>query len=118
MKITVLAENNRLEGRKDLSAEHGLSLHIQCDGKQILFDTGATEAFGRNAEKLRISIQKVDMAIISHHHFDHGGGLAHFLEANPKAKVYLRGNEAGECYFRAFGIINKYVGLNKGLFQQ
>lgn len=118
MKVTVLVENTRLEDRRDLSAEHGLSLHIQHNGKQILFDTGMTEAFSRNAERLGVDIQEVDMVVISHHHFDHGGGLAHFLETNAKAKVYLRRNEAGDCYLRAFGILNKHIGLDKRLFQK
>ncbi len=118
MRITVLVENTRLENRKDLIAEHGLSLHIYRDDKQILFDTGATEAFSTNAEKLGVHIQQVDMVIISHHHFDHGGGLAHFFEANQKAKVYLRQCEKKEYYFRVWGIINKYIGLDKGLFKR
>ena len=118
MKVTVLLENNSLEDRRDLSAEHGLSLHIQHNGKQILFDSGATEAFSRNAKRLGVDIQDVDMAVISHHHFDHGGGLVHFLETNAKAKVYLRRNEAGDCYFRAFGILNKYIDLDKSLFHK
>jgi len=118
MRITVLVENTRLESRKDLSAEHGLSLHVYRDDKQILFDTGATDAFSKNAEKLGVDIQQVDMVVISHHHYDHGGGLAHFLEANQKAKIYLRQCEEREYYFRALGIISKYVGLDKSLFQR
>ena len=51
MKVTVLIENTRLADRDDLRAENGLSLYIQHDGMQILFDTGVTEAFGRNAER-------------------------------------------------------------------
>jgi len=118
MKVTVLVENTALEGRKDLSAEHGLSLHIQHNGRQILFDTGVTEAFSRNAERLGVDIRAVDMAVISHHHFDHGGGLAHFLGTNTKAKVYLKRHEAGNCYFRAFGILEKYIGLDTSLFEK
>ena len=118
MKVTVLIENTRLADRDDLRAENGLSLYIQRDGMQILFDTGVTEAFGRNAERLGIDIQEVDMAVVSHHHFDHGGGLAYFLETNQKAKVYLRRWDGGDCYFRAFGIINKFVGLDRTLFQK
>ena len=119
MKVTALVENTRLESRQDLNAEWGLSLHIRHHDRQILLDTGATDAFGHNAERLGVDLQEVDIAVISHHHYDHGGGLAFFLETNSKAKVYLRRNEAGDPYFRAFfGIINKYVGLDKGLLQK
>jgi len=119
MKVTALVENTVLENRQDLNPEWGLSLHIQHDGRQILFDTGATEVYGHNAERLGVDLREVDMAVISHHHYDHAGGLAHFLETNSKAKVYLRRNEAGDPYFRAFfGIINRYVGLDKGLLQK
>ena len=118
MKITALVENTRLESRKDLSVEHGLSLHVNCDNKQILFDTGTKKVFSDNAEKLGVNIREVDIVVISHHHFDHGGGLACFLEANQKAKVYLRKSEEREYYFRALGIINKFVGLDKSLFRR
>ena len=58
MNVTVLAENTRLAGRDDLRAENGLSLYIQRDEMRILFDTGMTEAFARNAERLGIDIQR------------------------------------------------------------
>ena len=118
MRITTLVENTRLESRKDLSAEHGLSLHVYFNDKHILFDIGATEAFSKNAEKLGVNIQKVGMVVISHHHYDHGGSLDHFLKANQNAKIYLRQREEREYWFRALGIINKYVGLDKNLFHR
>jgi 7,8-dihydropterin-6-yl-methyl-4-(beta-D-ribofuranosyl)aminobenzene 5'-phosphate synthase len=118
MKVTALVENTRARGREDLGAEHGLSLYIQRDGMHILFDTGASEAFAQNAERMGIDIQRAELAVISHHHSDHGGGLAHFLETNHTAKVYLRRWDAGEGYFRAFGIINRPTGLDKTVFQK
>jgi 7,8-dihydropterin-6-yl-methyl-4-(beta-D-ribofuranosyl)aminobenzene 5'-phosphate synthase len=117
MKVTALVENTRLKDRGDLVAEHGLSLHIEYDDRQILFDTGATGAFAHNAARLGVEPRQVDLACISHHHIDHGGGLACFLEANPEAKVYLRRRTAGHCYFRVFGILSKYVGLDEKLFE-
>jgi 7,8-dihydropterin-6-yl-methyl-4-(beta-D-ribofuranosyl)aminobenzene 5'-phosphate synthase len=115
MRITTLIENTKLENRNDLIAEHGLSLNISFNDKNILFDTGATDAFSKNAEKLEVDIQKADMAVISHHHYDHGGGLALFLEKN-KAKIYMKQYEEKEHYFKALGIIKKHIGLDKNLF--
>lgn len=77
MKITVLTEN--IAGGKFL-AEHGLSYLIETDGEQILFDTGQSDVFLKNAHKLRIDIHnKVEKVVLSHGHWDHGNGLQ-FLE--------------------------------------
>ncbi|MFC2082104.1 MBL fold metallo-hydrolase [Bacteroidota bacterium] len=118
MRITALVENTRLDDRKDLSVEHGLSLHIQRGDKKILFDTGSTDIFGDNAEKLGIDISDVDMSIISHHHFDHSGGLVYFFEANNNAKVYLKKCEEREYYFKVFGLYIKSVGMDLSLFKR
>jgi 7,8-dihydropterin-6-yl-methyl-4-(beta-D-ribofuranosyl)aminobenzene 5'-phosphate synthase len=73
MKITVLTEN--VAGGKFL-AEHGLSYLIEIDGEQILFDTGHSDVFLRNAKTLGIDIQKeVQKVVLSHGHWDHGDGL-------------------------------------------
>ena len=88
MKITALMENTG-EGC-GLSVEHGLSLYIEAAGKKVLFDTGASGTFARNAEVLGIDLARVDFAVLSHGHFDHGGGLSAFLAANGSAPVYAR----------------------------
>ena len=46
-KITTLVENC-VYGRK-LQAEHGLSLYIETQEHRLLFDTGASDLFIRNA---------------------------------------------------------------------
>ena len=118
MKVTALIENTRLESRPELVAEHGLSLYIECNNKKILFDTGASEAFEQNAGKLDVNLEDVDVLVVSHHHFDHGGGLARFLQINHKAKVYLRKSEEEDFYFRVPGLISRYIGLNQELLQE
>jgi len=118
MKVTVLVEDTGCLQNRDLVAEHGLSLHIDWNGRKILFDAGATEAFGYNAEKLGIDIREIDFMVLSHHHYDHGGGLAYFLEKNQQSPVYLGNNELADCYFRLGFLKKRYVGLDKALFQR
>lgn len=73
MKITVLTENTA--GGK-LLAEHGLSYLIEINNEKILFDTGHTDVFLKNADKLEIDIEtEVKKVVLSHGHWDHGDGL-------------------------------------------
>ncbi len=118
MQITALIENDCLEGRDDLTAEFGLSLHVKTGGKQILFDTGTTGVFADNARALGIDLAKVDAAVVSHHHFDHGGGLGRFLEDNHQARVYLRETEQARRFFKALVVIKRPIGLDLDLLDQ
>lgn len=106
MKITVLTENTLHDER--LSAEHGLSLFIETESKRILFDMGQTALFSDNAEKLGVDLSAADIAVISHGHYDHGGGLEKFLEANVNAPVYLS-KYAFEPHYNG---TEKYIGLD------
>ena len=74
MKVFVLTENNPgpLTG-----AEHGLSYLIESDGRRILFDTGQSNLFLRNAAIMGVSMEDIDMIVLSHGHYDHGNGLEH-----------------------------------------
>ena len=87
MKITSIVENTSQCG---LPVEHGLSLYIERDnGQRVLFDMGQSRLFIENANRLALPISDVDVAVISHGHYDHGGGLGHFLQENGQAKVYI-----------------------------
>lgn len=89
MKVTTLMEDYS-GSRQDLVAEHGLSLYIEVDGKKILFDTGQNGKFIENAKKLNIDLKDLDYVIISHGHFDHGGGFRDLMEEiNPDIKLYV-----------------------------
>lgn len=113
MKIQVLAENTTAS--EMLGCEHGLSLYIETKKHKLLFDTGASALFAENAAKMKIDLSEVDLAVISHGHYDHGGGLKTFLNINDKAKVYLHQN-AFQPYFshRSSGA-KAYIGLDRTL---
>ena len=92
---TALIENTSARG---LPTEHGLSLFVETAEHKFLFDMGQTDLFARNAETLGIDLSKVDFAVLSHGHYDHGGGLPAFLAVNPTAAVYLQASAAGDHY--------------------
>ena len=109
MKITCLAENTSINN--NIGAEHGLSLFIETKNHRILFDMGQTELFSLNAERLGIDLTSVDIAILSHGHYDHGGGISEFLRLNKKAPLYINENAFGDHY----NSTEKYIGLDKSL---
>ena len=96
MQITVLIENT---SNCSLCAEHGLSVYIEYNGMNYLLDTGASDTFSKNAQELGISLADIDIAFLSHAHYDHSGGFEEFFKENSKAPVYLQGTSAENCYY-------------------
>ena len=109
MRITALTENTSCDPR--IGYEHGLSLYIETKSHTILFDTGQSPLFAENAEKLGIDLNKIDICVLSHGHYDHGGGLSRFLERNDHAPVYLN-RHAFEPHYNG---TEKYIGLDTTL---
>jgi 7,8-dihydropterin-6-yl-methyl-4-(beta-D-ribofuranosyl)aminobenzene 5'-phosphate synthase len=66
--------------RRGLRGEHGLSLHIESDYYSLLFDSGSSDAYIKNASFLGIDLSNLDAVVLSHGHYDHGGGLPALLE--------------------------------------
>ena len=87
MKWTVLSDNRTCNDQ--LETEHGLSILLETNHHRILLDTGASDVFIRNAERLGIDLSTVDYVFISHGHSDHAGGLRHFLSINERAKMIV-----------------------------
>jgi 7,8-dihydropterin-6-yl-methyl-4-(beta-D-ribofuranosyl)aminobenzene 5'-phosphate synthase len=83
----VLCENSAGSG---FLAEHGLSYLIEKDGKKLLFDTGATDVYLKNAFRLGYNLDKdLSTVVLSHGHWDHANGLKFLTGKNvichPKA---------------------------------
>lgn len=100
MKAIMLVENQSVG---ECKAAHGLSLYIETPDHRLLFDLGPDRTFLENAGKLGVDLEKVDTVIISHGHYDHGGGLEEFLKLNSKARVYIQKNAFEPHYSTALG---------------
>ena len=116
MKITVLAENTAIS--EDFGSEHGLSVLIQMKGATILFDTGCGGLFLENAGRLGLDLTEVTHLVLSHGHYDHGGGIPAFLRMNRQAKVYLRREAFTPTYAIRGEGETEYIGLPKGLREE
>lgn len=74
---------------KGLTQDFGFSCVISYKGKMILFDSGTdARIFEQNIKTLKIDLRKIDIAIISHGHYDHIGGFDYLTSVNPKVKIY------------------------------
>jgi 7,8-dihydropterin-6-yl-methyl-4-(beta-D-ribofuranosyl)aminobenzene 5'-phosphate synthase len=100
LNLTVLVENKTyIDG---LMAEHGLSLYLETDQMNLLYDTGASDLFLRNAKRLKVDIDRVEALVISHGHYDHTGGVPSFYQANTHAPIYIH----KEAFYESYGLEN------------
>ncbi len=106
MQITVLMEDTC--GNPECEYEHGLSLYIETEDHRILADAGAGERTLANAEKLGVDLSKVDIAVLSHGHYDHSGGLCAFRKINGKAVLYMQ-QSALDAYYHG----ERYIGVDR-----
>lgn len=116
MKVTALVENHYY-GEAGLLHEHGLCIYIEFQGKSYLLDTGASNKFAKNAKTMGIDLKNVDVAALSHAHYDHSGGYRSFFAANPNAKVYLQ-KAAREETFEKIWFVKKYIGIPRGVQEE
>ena len=88
MKITVLTDDK--VQKRGFLAEHGLSLFIEYKDYNILFDTGQSDVYIRNAKALQLDLNKTDCIVLSHGHYDHCGGIEYLPSLKKKPKIYLQ----------------------------
>lgn len=107
LKITTLIEN--MPGTlEQLFYEHGFSVLVEINNRKILFDTGQSGEFVKNAKVLGIRLPEVDAVVLSHGHYDHTGGVSALLgQLNRKTPFYI-----GEEFFDP-----KYKKLEDGSYK-
>ena len=112
MRVVNLMENT--PGAAGCLYEHGLSFYLETERHKLLLDTGAGAAFLHNAEVLGIDLRAVDTLVLSHGHYDHGGGIPAFAALNPGAKIYMQ-RTAGLDYYSMNRSGPRYIGLDKAV---
>ena len=120
LTATVLVENTPVEG---LAAEHGLSVYLRYNRNgrttHVLLDFGQSDAFARNASALGLSLASVDLAVLSHAHYDHADGMPTFFAANEGAPLYLSETCAENCWSTKAGTTEPhYIGPAAGLLER
>jgi len=85
--ITTLVENTVNIG--GLCGEHGLAFLVRAGGRKLLFDTGQSGMLVPNATKMGLSLEDLEVVVLSHGHYDHTGGLEAVLATTPQARVFL-----------------------------
>lgn len=85
MKLTVLVDNNTFIDRY-FYGEPALSFYIETGNQRILFDTGYSDIFIKNAQKMNIDLRDLDYVVLSHGHVDHTWGLTNLIRLHMEAK--------------------------------
>ena len=116
--VTVLVENGPSH-QEGLACEHGLSLHLAYGSLRILLDFGQSDAFMRNADALGIDLAQVDLAVLSHAHYDHANGMDAFFARNTHAPLCLSAACAETCWSTKGGTAEAhYIGMRAGLLAE
>jgi 7,8-dihydropterin-6-yl-methyl-4-(beta-D-ribofuranosyl)aminobenzene 5'-phosphate synthase len=117
MRITTLVENHVNKSTPSLKAEHGVSFYIEIGDHVYMSDVGQSGNFADNAEKLGVDLGRVETLAISHHHYDHGGGLGRFFEENDDAVVYLHTSPNADYLAVDSPDSVRFIGLDRGLLK-
>jgi 7,8-dihydropterin-6-yl-methyl-4-(beta-D-ribofuranosyl)aminobenzene 5'-phosphate synthase len=109
--ITILVENS--VHARGLLAEHGLSFHLQAGHRSLLFDTGQSDLFLRNATTLRLNLASAEAIVLSHGHNDHTGGLKAAQQAAPQARLFLHPAALTQKFVRDADGTTRSIGMDQ-----
>ena len=114
VEVLILVENTVY--RHSLLAEHGFSALVTVKDANksftLLFDTGQTgDALLKNAAELKAPLEKIEAIVISHGHYDHGGGLLKLKNRLAGRKVYIH-PDAFTPKYKKSKHETRYIGLD------
>lgn len=117
MQCRIIIDNTPDPGGK-LECEHGLSLVIDTGNQKWLLDSGASDLFAQNAQKMGYNLGDIDYLVLSHAHNDHTGGLETFLQENNHAPVLLSDKIADGNYYSKRNDGKRNIGIRHELLAQ
>ncbi len=121
LRATILTDDVCVPG---LEHEWGLSVHVRYHAAaetvvNVLLDFGQSDVFVQNASMLGIDLALVDLAVLSHAHYDHADGMGEFLARNNRAPVCLSSACEENCWSTRGGTAEEhYIGIRQGLLEQ
>lgn len=107
-RITVLCDNS-VGPLTGTLGEHGFAAMVEsADGTALLFDTGQGATLLNNADRMNKDLTRLAGIVISHGHYDHGGGLLPLLRSGRRElpvyghpaifRARYRVKDTGECH--------------------
>jgi len=112
IRATVVTENS-VYHRCGLLAEHGWSVFIETPAGSLLFDTGQGMALRNNAGRLGLDLKGLAGIVLSHHHWDHTGGLKDVLAETGDIPVFAHPDLFKKSFRRKDGVLRE-VGIPFG----
>ncbi|MEM2207699.1 MAG: MBL fold metallo-hydrolase [Sulfolobales archaeon] len=115
VEVAVLVDD--YSGFTKFLAEHGFSVLVSVlyGGERVfrvLVDTGSSGGvLLKNASSLGVSLESVDIIVLSHRHYDHSGGLAKLVKAVGSKPVVAHPDVLKPCYSKSHGFTRFDVGL-------
>jgi len=108
-RITILCENS-VGGPLPVLGEHGFSCFIETPHGNLLFDAGQGYTILHNALQLGVDLRTIKRIVLSHGHYDHGGGLAEVLKIRGSVPVTAHPDVFRERYWIG-DKQSRYIGL-------
>ncbi len=109
LRITTLSENTA--GLGGFLGEWGLSILVETEKLNILFDTGKSISASHNADILGIDLSKIDKIVLSHGHFDHTGGLRQILRRMGKEIEIIAHPDIWQAKYANLRRQGEYIGI-------
>lgn len=110
MKMSILSDNRA--GKCGILAEQGLSIFIEHDGTNVLFDTGQSNVHCRNALQTGVDLDRANYIVLSRGHYNHCGGLVYLPEMKILPDVYVHKTAFAKRYtIESDGLSYREIGI-------